>query len=366
MADPTTYLEIDPSRFPHYFEDPERKYRSADRSRLPLQYSSDVSTWPIAPPEGYRYLFALFGYRRLQARIVDIVEDEGYEWENAEHIPDDPRWTIFGPEAQDDGIPRESKQRASFEAGPANPYSTPTDSGAVIVYPTPRVEPIPQPLPFELWDPHNHGLHNQGWTVLDFLKGDPNPPRVEGGYTSIQDAINKFISNPRKYPGGMPGADPGIWPAMDELFRAARIFFAASEGYKSLHGKGDSEEGWTKISGEKEFITIRGLSSKYTPSEVRNAAARAWKCVFELLYQVLDDLTLAMKINYRALQRFCESSRTLGQTNGASMIRIFRYDCNTPFQVLAEGEWNILSSQFHIKRSNPIRGAHRSWQPTYC
>jgi hypothetical protein len=337
---------------------PSRPGTSADRSTLPPIFTGP--NWPEKPPQGFRYreVVSVGGFRN----IVDIVEEErprmgefnGLQYHHlAERAQaarsddpsiSDPRSKIFGPEPLEDDIPRESKQRASFEAGPSNPYKVRSDpdaaspsaagrndSGAV-VYPTPREQPIPQAIPYEVWSPQTYGLHNQGWTVLDLLKGDANPPRLESNHESVQDAIEQSIANPRKY----PTSDAKIWPAIDDLFRDAKTFFAADEVYKSTYGKDDSEEGWTKISGEKEFITIRGMTSNYTPNDVRNAAVKAWEHVFELLYEVLDDLTIAMKLPYGALQRYCESSRTLGQINGASMIRIFRYEYNTQYQILAE------------------------------
>jgi hypothetical protein len=216
-----------------------------------------------------------------------------------------------------DDISRSNQERTGSEcyiAIPTEDGSVPgnprNDSGhdtstAVADTPETREPPVPERIPYELWQPQLYGLHNQGWTILDLRSGDKNE----------------------------------IWQAISALLSDAKTFFATPETLKSAYGKGDSEEGWTKIGGEKEFITFRGLTSKYTPNNVGNSADKAWGLVFSLFYEILGDLAKAMKLeDDTALQRYCKSSLKLGLKNGASMIRIFRYENDTEFKVLAEGE----------------------------
>lgn len=141
---------------------------------------------------------------------------------------------------------------------------------------------------------------------------------------------------------------PDVYKAIARLFTDSKTFFALETDYKMNYNKGDSEAGYTKIQGEKEFLTIRDPSSELsTPAEVRSSAAEAWKEMFELMYETLAHLEVSLKLQPGSLQRYCENARNLGHVDGSSMIRIFRYENDTEFKVLAEGMYLLLYTYRH-------------------
>lgn len=203
------------------------------------------------------------------------------------------------------------------------------DSGA-------REQPIIKCLPYELWRPQIYGLHNQGWTILDFLGAHAYPEPLDFSFPTLLDAVQfGYLNGP---PSAPSNSRQDVYKAVTRLFKDSKIFFALETEYKMKYNKGDSEAGYTKIKGEKEFLTIRDPSSEVsTPGEVRWSAAEAWKEIFELMYETLGQLEVSLKLRPGSLQRYCENARNLAHGDGSSMIRIFRYENDTEFKVLAEG-----------------------------
>lgn len=205
-------------------------------------------------------------------------------------------------------------------------------------------------LPYELWRPQIYGLHNQGWTILDFLGAHSYPMPLGFPYPTLLDAVqyghlNGPLSNSSKLP-------TNGYMAITKLFKDSKTFFALESDYKMSYNKGDSEAGYTKINGEKEFLTIRDPSSELsTPAEVRASAAEAWKQMYELMHETLAGLEVSLKLQPGSLQRYCENARSLGHADGSSMIRIFRYENDTEFKVLAEGMC-LLPHELHLNFSN--------------
>nr|GFD55889.1 hypothetical protein [Tanacetum cinerariifolium] len=89
-------------------------------------------------------------------------------------------------------------------------------------------------------------LSNLGWTTITFPQTTPAEP--------LQDLP-------------APGTHP-LQSAYEALFSASQSFFAQSveEKVRWKH-KLRSEEGWSSIPGEKEFITLRTL--EYCPEILR-------------------------------------------------------------------------------------------------
>ncbi|KAE9992282.1 hypothetical protein EG327_009543 [Venturia inaequalis] len=203
-----------------------------------------------------------------------------------------------------------------------------------------RGQAVIECLPYELWRPQIYGLHNQGWTILDFLGAHSYPTPLEFPYPTLLDAVqyghlNGPLSNSSKLP-------TNGYMAITKLFKDSKTFFALESDYKMSYNKGDSEAGYTKINGEKEFLTIRDPSSELsTPAEVRASAAEAWKQMYELMYETLAGLEISLKLQPGSLQRYCENARSLGHADGSSMIRIFRYENDTEFKVLAEAHRDL-------------------------
>lgn len=199
-----------------------------------------------------------------------------------------------------------------------------------------RELPVMKCLPYELWRPRIYGLHNQGWTILDFLGARTYPAPLEFAFPTLQDAVQYgYLDRPLSRSSKVP-AD--VYTAITKLFKDSKTFFALQSDYKMKYNKGDSEAGYTKINGEKEFLTIRDPSSEpSTPAEVRASAAEAWEKIYGLMSETLADLEVSLKLQPGSLRRYCENAKDLGHVDGSSMIRIFRYENDTEFKVLAEG-----------------------------
>ncbi|QDS77593.1 hypothetical protein FKW77_001815 [Venturia effusa] len=190
-----------------------------------------------------------------------------------------------------------------------------------------REQPTIKCLPYELWRPQIYGLHNQGWTILDLLGPYTYSTPLELSYSSLKDAT------PYGYLGG-PSSDsvsppPNVYAAITRLFKDSKTFFALDSDYKLKYNKGDSEAGYTKI------------NELSTPAEVRSSAAEAWREMYELMSETLASLEVSLKLQPGSLQRYCENARNLGHVDGSCMIRIFRYENDTEFKVLAEAHRDL-------------------------
>ena len=114
--------------------------------------------------------------------------------------------------------------------------------------------------------------------------------------------------------------------SIDNLFAASKHFFSLPETYKTKFlTKFGSEEGWSSIPGEKEFITLRTLDK--VPEELREAAIDAWTRVFGgLLNQTLSGIEQSLEMDPTALTRFAEPCSNLDNDKRATMLRLFRYE----------------------------------------
>ncbi|TID17992.1 hypothetical protein E2P81_ATG10961 [Venturia nashicola] len=195
-------------------------------------------------------------------------------------------------------------------------------------------------LPYELWRPQIYGLHNQGWTILDLQGAHKCSAPLDLAYPTLFDAVKHgCLNGPPSVPAKSP---PDVYTAITRLFKDSKTFFALPSEYKMKYSKGDPEAGYTKINGEKEFLTIRDPSSELsTPAEVRASTAEAWKEIYGLMYETLECLEVSLKLQPGSLQRYCEKARDLGHVDGTSMIRIFRYENDVELKVLAEAHRDL-------------------------
>lgn len=114
------------------------------------------------------------------------------------------------------------------------------------------------------------------------------------------------------------------------LFQSSATFFdlpLAQKGkYKTSHG---SEEGWSRIPGEKEMLTLRTLDR--TPPQVRDAVVAFWADVGGLLRdQLLGRMAESLGLSSDALTDFVGPGAELRAEKTATMVRLFRYEgCNT-------------------------------------
>ncbi|KAA8569473.1 hypothetical protein EYC84_001104 [Monilinia fructicola] len=118
--------------------------------------------------------------------------------------------------------------------------------------------------------------------------------------------------------------DP-IHISSQKLLRASKSFFDLPHEYKAqfLTGKG-TEEGWNRVEGEKEFITLREIHS--TPPELLDAAKEFWEVTGDVLNRLLGEIASSLGMRKDLLTRYSEPCSKLQEKRTATMIRLFRYE----------------------------------------
>jgi isopenicillin N synthase-like dioxygenase len=138
-------------------------------------------------------------------------------------------------------------------------------------------------------------------------------------------------------------ADDALYNASEDLFRASKAFFdlpaAYKEGFKS---KVASEEGWTRVEGEKEFLTLRNIDS--TPPELKEAAAKYWAQASGLLNEILGKIAESLGLPSESLTVYSNPSRQLDSATRSTMLRLFRYEGfeGKESKIVAEGKMSFL------------------------
>jgi len=147
---------------------------------------------------------------------------------------------------------------------------------------------------------------------------------------------------PTTFPKVIPGHQPALasqgWTTItydsprDTLFdssqallQASQAFFdlpdAYKEGFKTKIG---SEEGWSRVEGEKEFITLRSLGN--TPDELKTAAEAYWSQAGGLLNEILGLVAQSLGLPPSALTQYSLPCTSLRSEKTATMLRLFRYE----------------------------------------
>jgi hypothetical protein len=178
-------------------------------------------------------------------------------------------------------------------------------------------------------------MQNLGWSIVTFPK--------HTGFSSSSHSVSADVSpipgTDQRTIGVAPPSGPGQHPlqqAAEDLFSASQAFFAlpAEEKAKWKSQLG-SEEGWSHIPGEKEFITLRTLEG--TPDILKAAAQRYWELVGAYLDGCLGRIENALGQNRETgisdeetgLRKYVGRCKTMGaakDARSASMIRLFRYE----------------------------------------
>ncbi|KAH7407843.1 hypothetical protein BKA64DRAFT_432309 [Cadophora sp. MPI-SDFR-AT-0126] len=116
-----------------------------------------------------------------------------------------------------------------------------------------------------------------------------------------------------------------LYESYQELLRASQAFFVLPDDYKKTfktqHG---SEEGWNRVEGEKEFITLRTIGN--TPDELKDAASNYWANAGELLNETIGRVAESLDLPAEALTVYSKPCATLGDEETATMLRLFRYE----------------------------------------
>lgn len=123
------------------------------------------------------------------------------------------------------------------------------------------------------------------------------------------------------------------------LIEAGKIFFDQPQDVKeAFKTKLGSEEGWSRVEGEKELVTMRTLET--TPPDLRDAAREYWAEASVLLEGLLEDIAKSLGLPGEALTVFFEPCRALAGEKTATMLRLFRYEGfeGEESKIVAEGE----------------------------
>lgn len=119
--------------------------------------------------------------------------------------------------------------------------------------------------------------------------------------------------------------------ACADLFAASQEFFDLSDSSKACwKTRLGSEEGWSKIPGEKEFITLRTLS--YTPDILKGPAKRYWDLTGAYLDTCLGCINGSLGLEDeegKGIRSFVGPCKRLGskeEEKTATMLRLFRYE----------------------------------------
>lgn len=133
-----------------------------------------------------------------------------------------------------------------------------------------------------------------------------------------------------------------LYTSYQHLLQSSKAFFSLptseKEAFKTSLG---SEDGWSRVEGEKEFITLRSLES--TPEILKEAAIKYWAEAGGLLNEILAKIEESLGLSEGALTVYSEPCSKLG-VKTATMLRLFRYEGfeGKQSKVVAEGRTFVL------------------------
>jgi hypothetical protein len=163
---------------------------------------------------------------------------------------------------------------------------------------------VQSPLPLVL-PQHQNTLPTLGWTTITFPQSSSTPDLEHAAL----------------------GPHP-LQTAYEDLFAASQAFFNLPATIKSQwkHKLG-SEEGWSSIPGEKEFITLRSL--EYCPDVLLQPAKKYWDLMGAYLTDTLSRIENSLDLSNDTLTRFvgpCGNMQDTDERKTATMLRLFRYE----------------------------------------
>ena len=116
-----------------------------------------------------------------------------------------------------------------------------------------------------------------------------------------------------------------LYTSFQDLFAASKAFFDLPKSYKEKFlTKLGSEDGWSHVEGEKEFITLRTVGN--TPEELQEAASKAWSSAGTLLDVMLGRLAEGLGMPAEALTVYSSPNVQLDGEQRSTMMRLFRYE----------------------------------------
>jgi isopenicillin N synthase-like dioxygenase len=139
---------------------------------------------------------------------------------------------------------------------------------------------------------------------------------------------------------------PGLAHAMEQLFAHATEFFRLPDHVKTTlypARKGDTEQGYTQLAGEKQYLTLRYLDSPeheqttstdpaaaISTAQLELTIQEAWHDTAHFLYRILHDASAHIgHISTSAWDSLVQSSLKLGRernTHACTLMRIFQYE----------------------------------------
>ena len=139
--------------------------------------------------------------------------------------------------------------------------------------------------------------------------------------------------------------------ASDALFLASRKFFDLPAPEKrKFRTRAGTEEGWSRVEGEKEFISIRTLSN--TPLELREAVSKFWAEAGTLLNSIVSGIETSLELPPGSLSVFSKPCMELSDEKIATMLRLFRYESfegEAP-RIVAEGMLCLILNKSNVSR----------------
>ena len=142
--------------------------------------------------------------------------------------------------------------------------------------------------------------------------------------------------------------DHPLMRAAQEMFGISRTFFATAMEHKQQfylsklapkdYQGHNSEEGWSRVEGEKEIITVRRVGP-LTPSEVVDQTKELWRCCGEFMTEMIQVVEKSLELPEGALQAFAKDECLLPEAGKRheTLIRMFRYERK-------EGEPRLVSA----------------------
>lgn len=155
------------------------------------------------------------------------------------------------------------------------------------------------------------------------------------GWTALGLKINKAEEDPLR-------------DGLDALLQASRRFFDQPiEEKQRWVSKLGSEEGWSRVEGEKEMITLR--SSNNTPDVLLEPVTALWALCGTLLNNIIGRIAESLALPPEALQAFSKPVSTFQPARTATMLRLFRYEGDSMMdKVVSERTWlQCIARNYH-------------------
>ena len=153
--------------------------------------------------------------------------------------------------------------------------------------------------------------------------GGPAPPR------NADDQALHFLASEGYLPLAL--ADhPEIMEAYSNLFAKSHEFFALPADspqkttYQAVSGPAASEEGYSKIEGEKAILTSR--TSNRCPELLLSDLKRAWDLTGAFMEKTIRAIAVALDLKEDVFLPFVDPCTTLTETKTPTQLRMFRYD----------------------------------------